>query len=199
MIVTKLPLSRRFPRTSVSFLCASCRHQSSNRRTQQRLRVRPDATMSSSTGPKQDHIIFNPPPSAPSVYHTPSMFLPKHDRRRELLSKFSTHPAAKQQNAESKLPPALKEPYKKKYHLTPEDLVEIRRLRAEDPVKWSREKLAKKFDCSGLFIGIVCTSSLEHRERERQLLEDVKSKWGRRRREAREDRSRRRATWGMEE
>lgn len=36
--------------------------------------------------PPSSHIIFNPPPSAPNVYHTPLKFLPKSDRRRQLYT-----------------------------------------------------------------------------------------------------------------
>jgi hypothetical protein len=38
-----------------------------------------------SDGPKTSHIVFNPPPSAPNVYHTPVKFLPQDDIRRRLL------------------------------------------------------------------------------------------------------------------
>jgi hypothetical protein len=65
---------------------------------------------------------------------------------------------------------------------------------------WTREKLAKKFNCSNLFVGIVCEASRKRREGQQQILEAVKLKWGRRRRIAREDRVKRRETWeGMNE
>jgi hypothetical protein len=35
-------------------------------------------------GPKTSHIIFNPPPASPNVYHTPLKFLPLNDIRRKL-------------------------------------------------------------------------------------------------------------------
>ncbi|KAI9805710.1 MAG: hypothetical protein M1833_005203 [Piccolia ochrophora] len=152
--------------------------------------------LTSPTSPQQDHIVFNPPSSAPSVYHTPSKFLPKDDRRRELFSALSdTSDALSQTN----LPPPVRTPYEKKYHLVEKDFEEIRRLRREDPEEWSKEKLAKKFECSALFVGIVCQATKQRKEEQKQMLEAVKSRWGRRRRTAREDRTRRRESWGREE
>lgn len=75
---------------------------------------------------------------------------------------------------------------------------EIRKLRREDPDVWTRDKLAKKFDCSNLFVGIVCEASPERKEAQKQILEAVKLKWGRRRRVAREDRAKRREIWGRD-
>ncbi|KAI9847124.1 MAG: hypothetical protein M1838_001007 [Thelocarpon superellum] len=164
----------------------SRRHESSYRRTKRRLRVKPDTSfVSSASGPMQDHIIFNPPSSAPSVYNTPAKFIPKGDRRHELLSTSSdtsTPPAS------TRLPPPVRKAYEKRYHLTEQDMAEIRRLRTEDPEKWSRDRLAKHFDCSALFVGIVCEASKEHKSRQSQILDAVKSRWGRIRRTAREDR-----------
>jgi hypothetical protein len=178
-------------RTSVG----SRRHESSFRRTKQRLRVKPDPSFASSDSYTQDHIIFNPPSSAPSVYHTPSKFLPPNDRRRQLIADIPGHAPLSQT---SKLPPPVRKPYEKQYHLTAADMEEMRRLRREDPDIWTRDKLAKKFDCSNLFVGIVCQASLERKEAQQQILEAVKLKWGRRRRVAREDRVKRRELWGRD-
>ncbi|KAI9881464.1 MAG: hypothetical protein M1830_000026 [Pleopsidium flavum] len=172
------------------------RHESSFRRTKQRLRVKPDPSFATSNTYTQDHIVFNPPSSAPSVYHTPSIFLPPNDRRRQLFA-AAAGPAPEPQKA--RLPPPVRKPYEKQYHLTATDIEEIRRLRGEDPNVWTREKLAKKFNCSNLFVGIVCEASRERREGQQQILEAVKLKWGRRRRIAREDRVKRRETWGRDE
>jgi len=174
----------------------SRRHESSFRRTKQRLRVKPDSSFTSSNTYAQDHIVFNPPSSAPSVYHTPSKFLPPNDRRRQLFA-AAAGPVPQPQN--SRLPPPVRKPYEKQYHLTATDMEEIRRLRGEDPNVWTREKLAKKFNCSNLFVGIVCEASRKRREGQQQILEAVKLKWGRRRRIAREDRVKRRETWGRDE
>lgn len=171
------------------------RHESSFRRTKQRLRVKPDPSFSSSDSYTQDHIIFNPPSSAPSVYHTPPKFLPANDRRRQLIADIPGHAPLSQT---SKLPPPVRKPYEKQYHLTAADMEEMRRLRREDPDIWTRDKLAKKFDCSNLFVGIVCQASLERKEAQQQILEAVKLKWGRRRRVATEDRVKRRELWGRD-
>ena len=71
------------------------------------------------------------------------------------------------------------------------DVAEIRRLRASEPDRWTRAQLAKKFDCSSIFIGMITEAPEEKRELERQKLEAVKARWGPTRTAAREDRQRR--------
>lgn len=198
-LVPRRPISGSFlPFLSwTSDSAVNCRrHESSFRRTKQRLRVKPDPSFASSTTYTQDHIVFNPPSSAPSVYHTPVKFLPPNDQRRQLFA-ATTDSDSQPQN--TRLPPPVRKPYEKRYHLTAEDMEEIRKLRREDPNVWTRDKLAKKFDCSNLFIGIVCEASQERKESQQKVLEAVQSKWGRRRRIAREDRGKRRETWGRDE
>ncbi|KAI9671888.1 MAG: hypothetical protein M1817_003433 [Caeruleum heppii] len=155
-----------------------------------------DRSSAYDSAPLQDHIVFNPPSSAPSVYHTPTKFLPKGDPRRELFAALAEQA---RHSTSSTLPPPVRKQYEKSYHLTEDDFAEIRRLRREDPMLWSRERLAKKFNCSSLFVGIVCEATKERKEEQRQLLETVKSRWGRKRRNAREDRVRRRENWGRSE
>lgn len=170
----------------------SRRCQSSYRRTKQRLRVKPDASF----GPSQqgrDHIIHNPPSSAPSVYHTPNKFLPPNDARKTMR----VHTAA-DYNAHN-LPNVHKVEAERKYHLNPSDIDEIRKLRLADPMTWSRHKLAKRFECSPLFIAMVCEASAEKKQIQKQVLEAVQSRWGPKRRMAREDRQLRRAAWGRDE
>jgi hypothetical protein len=87
----------------------------------------------------------------------------------------------------------------KKYHLGEQEIAEIRRLRTEDPFTWTRKKLAEKYVCSQFFVGMVCEASKERKEQQRQILENVKEKWGRRKRYAREDRTKRRELWGKDE
>ncbi|RJE26652.1 hypothetical protein PHISCL_00976 [Aspergillus sclerotialis] len=169
------------------------RNQSSYRRTKQRLRVKPDASFGPSLNQFEDHIIYNPPSSTPSIYHTPTKFLPPDDIRRSL----STDASKNQDNTDG-LPTVFKKPAEKKYHLTPSDIEEIRRLRLNDPMTWSRWKLAKRFDCSPMFIGMVCEASPEKKEIQKQVLEAVQSRWGRKRRMAREDRQLRKENWGRD-
>ncbi|KAI9831700.1 MAG: hypothetical protein M1819_004766 [Sarea resinae] len=187
------------PSSTTSPSLPSCwkRHESSFRRTKLRLRVKPDPSFaSSSLSPQQDHIVFNPPSSAPSVYHTPAKFLPQGDPRRKLFAAVSNGSSS---STNTILPPPVRQPYEKKYHLTEADMEEIRRLRTEDPSVWTREALSKKFNCSNLFVGIVCQATKEHKGQQKEILEAVKAKWGRRRREAREDRVRRREAWQRDE
>lgn len=87
--------------------------------------------------------------------------------------------------------------YEKKYHLTQEQIDEIRRLRAEDPRMWTRVRLAEKFECSQFFVSLCCVAPEIKAEREKEL-EQIKKKWGRRKREAREDRQTRKAGWGKD-
>lgn len=168
------------------------RHQSSYRRTKQRLRVKPDASFGQ-LHQGRDQIIHNPPSSAPSVYHTPNKFLPPNDARRLIR----TEPTAR--NNVHDLPGVTKHHPELKYHLTPSDIEEIRSLRLNDPMTWSRHKLAKKFDCSPIFIAMVCEASPEKKQIQKQVLEAVQSRWGIKRRMAREDRQLRREAWGRDE
>ncbi len=75
----------------------------------------------------------------------------------------------------------------------------MRRLRTKDPIEWSAKKLAKKFDTSSLFVGLVTEGiAKEKREQQRQVTEIVKSRWGVLRRTAREDRALRKERWGRD-
>jgi hypothetical protein len=185
-----LTLPFLLPSLSDSLALVFRRNQSSYRRTKQRLRVKPDASFDPSYQGR-DHIIHNPPSSAPSVYHTPSKFLPADDVRR------SSNPTTVTTNAED-LPSVYKSMPERKYHLTPSDIEEIRNLRLNDPMTWSRNKLAKRFECSPVFIAMVCQASPEKREIQARILEAVQSRWGPKRRMAREDRQLRREAWGRD-
>jgi Mitochondrial ribosomal protein subunit L20 len=73
---------------------------------------------------------------------------------------------------------------------------EMRALRREDPVKWSATQLAKKFDCSSLFVGFVTEGlSKGKQEQQKRVTQVVKSRWGTKRRIAREDRAIRKERW----
>lgn len=63
----------------------SRRYESSYRRHVKRANLPPAPfTTPKPSQPKGSHIIFNPPPSSPNVYHTPLKFLPANDGRRQL-------------------------------------------------------------------------------------------------------------------
>ncbi|WQF88509.1 Putative large ribosomal subunit protein mL58 [Colletotrichum destructivum] len=171
-------------------------------RTKRSLNIPPHPDFLPSTTPAGgDTIIYNPPSAAPSVFHTPFKFLPPSDPRRRanlssLFANSNSSAAASSQTSSSArpLPPALNVPSRganPRYHLTRENVAEIRRLRAKDPDFWSVTALARKFDCSETFITICTPAPREHKERLQRKLEGVKSRWGAIRTKAREDRTRR--------
>lgn len=195
------PASSQFYKICATVLSTTTtRHQSSYRRSRQRSAVKPDPDFLPSKTEPHDHIIHNPPPSMPNVYHTPLIFLPKTDKRRLLQqtheNKGLANTPAYTPSGKGRLPPAVSQPYTKKYHLTAANLEEMRSLRSEDPMTWSVGKLATKFDCSRMFVQ-TATSSVAHGKKEIQekVTEIVKSRWGNKRRIAREDRALRRERW----
>lgn len=97
----------------------------------------------------------------------------------------------------AKLPPALNEPYEKKYHLTEAEIAEIQRLRALDPKKWTRVKLAEKFNCSQFFVSIMAKNEEAGAQHEKRL-EHVKKRWGPKKKLARHERGRRKELWGRD-
>ncbi|KAJ5692083.1 hypothetical protein N7462_001506 [Penicillium macrosclerotiorum] len=182
------------PSWTDSLALGSRRHQSSYRRTKQRLRVKPDASFGPSNQ-NRDQIIYNPPSSAPTVFHTPSKFLPPTDARRLMRVEDSV----KMTPNVNTLPQVFKNGSERKYHLGPSEVEEIRQLRLSDPMTWSRNKLAKRFECSPLFIALVCEAGPEKKQIQKQVMEAVQSQWGPKRRMAREDRKLRREAWCRDE
>jgi hypothetical protein len=96
------------------------------------------------------------------------------------------------------LPPAVREPYEKTYHLSEADIEQIRALRLSDPDKWTRVRLAERFGCSQFFVGMVVKSP-EKAEKVEQRHQRARDLWGERRWGAREDRGRRKELWGRDE
>lgn len=201
----------------VSLSLTQTRHESSTRRHTKLLRI-PEAPSYTPSGTAPS-LIFNPPSAAPNVYHTPLKFLPPEDARRKLYEaalNYSTTTAHRRQTSpvaapgtplsapshlppkpSASLPPAVRDPYEKKYHLTEADIEEIRRLRAEDPDQWTRVRLAEKFGCSQFFVGMVAKNA-EKAEKVTAEHQKAKERWGARRRMAREDRGRRKMLWGRD-
>jgi len=171
---------------------AARRNESTFQRTKKKLNVKPDSSfVFSRFSPNQDHIIFNPPSSAPSVLHTPLKFLPKDDKRRQLLT--NTPRSTIGISSSSLPPPVIKlKPGYQRHHLSEEDVAEMRRLRATDPENWTRIKLAKKYNCSSLFVRMCCEATKEEIEATKARMEAMKARWGPKRRKAREDRVKRR-------
>ncbi|KAG9302689.1 hypothetical protein G9A89_005163 [Geosiphon pyriformis] len=65
----------------------------------------------------------------------------------------------------SELPPAIKPIPIKRYHITEQEVLEMQKLREENPQRWTRKALADKFDCSPFFVGIAAPTSEELQER----------------------------------
>lgn len=70
-------------------------------------------------------------------------------------------------------------------------------MRAEDPERWTRVRLAERFGCSQFFVGMVAKNKGKA-ERVDKEHEEARRRWGVRRREAREERGRRKVLWGMD-
>ncbi|EXJ59912.1 hypothetical protein A1O7_04059 [Cladophialophora yegresii CBS 114405] len=187
--------SSRFYKLCAQILQPSFRrHQSTNtyRRTRSRLNIKPDPDFLPSKTEPHDHIIYNPPPSMPNVYHTPNLFLPKNDRRKV----FADPETRGLQLQSTQQLPAVKGQAEKRYHLTEKDLEEMRRLRTTDPTQWSVSRLSKKFDCSPVFTHLVVDGLAPQKGKEQQMVTAIiKSNWGKKRREAREDRQIRKQRW----
>lgn len=193
------------------------RHESSTRRHRKLLAL-PEAP-SYTADHSAPTLLFNPPSSAPSVFHTPLKFLPEGDKRRQLHAAAQTYATAAAHRRQTSpvaapgtplssasllpprptaaLPAPLKEPYEKKYHLTPSDIDEIRKLRNSDPQVWTRVKLAAKFGCSQFFVGMVAKAP-EKAAAVARSHEAARQKWGAKRKMAKEDRERRKALWGRD-
>lgn len=72
----------------------------------------------------------------------------------------------------------------------------MRTLRKEDPYKWSVTQIAKKFDCSRIFVEWVVAGLAKDKAKEQKMVTEViKSRWGPKRRIAREDRAIRKEGW----
>ncbi|KAG0634583.1 mitochondrial ribosomal protein subunit L20-domain-containing protein [Tuber brumale] len=186
-----LPTTCSTTSKSLSFI----RHESNTRRHTKRLRLPPHPdfkTHLTIDSPSITHILHNPPAAAPSVFVTPTLFLPKDDPRRALQTAAIPNDTQKK----PKLPPPVTEIKEKKYHLTPTDFSRIRSLRKSNPGVWTRKKLANEFGTSSFFAGMIAEADDERKEKMRARTEMVKERWGPRKRNARIDRARRREGWG---
>ncbi|KAI9715537.1 MAG: hypothetical protein M1828_000789 [Chrysothrix sp. TS-e1954] len=203
----------------ISLPTPQARHESSARRHRKALNIAPapsfggpSTTMptgssgksrqpnSSRTPPGPDQIIFNPPPSVPNVYHTPRKFLPRSDIRKALPPAPASYSgmatiASGTGDPAAPLAPPVSQPQTKSYHLGPEQIEEIRALRKSDEDYWTRGKLAEKFKCSDLFVGIVVQASEARLKKVAKENAAVMKRWGSVRRRAREERQIRRSKW----
>ncbi|KAK7397921.1 hypothetical protein QQX98_012706 [Neonectria punicea] len=143
--------------------------------------------------PAADSIIYNPPSSEASPEHTPFLFLPSNDSRRVALTRLrhiADSPAAPKKASD--LPKEVN--YKRRtpsYHLGAEDIKEMKRLRNEDPFKWTSYSLAEKFQCSSVFVRMAAPAPPEYLKALKDKAERRESRWGHIRAKARDDRKRR--------
>lgn len=77
------------------------------------------------------------------------------------------------------------------YNLTATDIQEMKKLRAEDPVTWSVNKLAEKFGCSTVFVKMAAPAPQGYLKTLKAKQERREARWGAIRTKAREDRKRR--------
>ncbi|KAK4193141.1 mitochondrial ribosomal protein subunit L20-domain-containing protein [Podospora australis] len=189
-------------------LLSGVRQKSTKARHKAALNIPPHPTFFADRS-SEDHIIFNPPSSAPSVFHTPFKFLPKSDPRRRAMfdahlfassvtTKFANPTSSSESSSTAPtaedLPKVLErdDPMAKNHSLTKEDVEEMRRLRLEDPVNNSVKSLAKQFGCSVMFVMMCVRAPAEHREKVHVLPHQAaRERWGPKKREAREARQRR--------
>lgn len=171
-----LPGSRRgFATSSV------CLRNTPARRPRDPLDASPDATRHPL--PSGETFIVRPPPTAPPSRST--IYQPQ-----PLLSAVPS-------NATSNLPPALRPKSRRaeSQPITPEQIATIQRLRKEDPITYSKSKLAKEFNCSPLFVSIVAPLEKGVKQVKRQQDELKRQSWGLNKRVARAEREERRLLW----
>ncbi|KAI1876234.1 hypothetical protein JX265_000519 [Neoarthrinium moseri] len=191
------PVLQPLRRLTASVNLTSIRSQSTTRRTKKALKIAPHPSFLDNG--TDDHIVFNPPSSAPSVYHTPFKFLPKTDPRRQAnLTQLlrASAPASSPSAPEVGGTPSFVAP---KHNVTAEQIEEMRALRSSDPATWSVLALAKKFQCSNYFVLMCCRANPQHRQSEKERLEAIKARWGPIRTKAREDRQKRKVMLGRGE
>jgi len=132
------------------------------------------------------------------VYHTPAKFLPRSDIRARLPLPASLS-GSSSSTPLAKLPPPLSTPYAKSYSLTPTQIESLRALRRENEDYWTRSRLAEKFGCSSLFVGMVVQASKRKVEAHQRSQAMQRGNMGGKRRAARIERERRKETWGRDE
>ncbi|KAJ4267628.1 hypothetical protein NW762_003740 [Fusarium torreyae] len=190
------PAARLLSPRASALPIVSCRGHKTTSRTKRSLKIAPHDSFlpdRKAAFPASDSIIYNPPSSEASPLHTPFLFLPPNDARRAALTRLRQTPGSPvAPPAEGKLPPAMK--YQRRdpnYNLKAADIQEMKRLRAEDPVTWSVNKLADKFGCSTIFVKMAAPAPASHLQNLKSKQERREARWGAIRTHAREDRKRR--------
>lgn len=159
---------------------ASALRNTPARRPKDPLEFSPEAVKHSL--PTGETFIIRPPPSAQSASST--IYQPQPLLNAQPLNATE----------EATLPPALK-PRKKANRLSPEQIAEIQKLKAADPLANTNSTLAKRFDCSPLFVAMVAPLAKDIKERKQLQHELQKHSWGLNKRVARAEREERRLLW----
>lgn len=147
--------------------------------------------------PAADSIIYNPPSSEASPDHTPFIFLPRSDPRRGAILRMRSQGGENVGGgAQSTADLAPEMRYKRRdtepqYHLSADQVKEMRRLRDEDPLTWSVNALARKYNCSPVFVKIAAPAPKAHLAWLRGKTERQQARWGPKKTQAREDKQRR--------
>lgn len=132
--------------------------------------------------PSGETFIVRPPPtagSAASTTHVPQPLL---------------NPTAAESSSDSPLPPLLKQ-RNQGPRVTPDQIAEIQRLRAADPIANTAAKLARQFGISPLFVSIVAPAPKHIREGRKADHQLSKLSWGLNKRVAAAERQERRKLW----
>ncbi|KAI8978800.1 mitochondrial ribosomal protein subunit L20-domain-containing protein [Trametes punicea] len=138
--------------------------------------------------------IHRPPPTAPSpLSYTTNPASPL------LKNSTSASASAPGTTTADALPPAVRKDKGEKPRLSDEDIAKLRDLRRADPVKWTRGRLAKEFNCTPWFVGKLITlrgpdrrRALEERERAHAA---ARAQWGERKSLQADVRKKRREFW----
>jgi len=100
------------------------------------------------------------------------------------------------------LPAPASKPFHISKMLTQEDVEEIRRLRGENPKKWSVEALRTKFGCTSVMVMHICKKVSKEKGLKKahwdKKMRNIAS-WGKRKREAMDARQRRKEMWLRDE
>lgn len=203
------PVGRRCANSTRTALQHQIRTKATSARTRRALNIAPHPSfLSSDSKLDRDTIVFNPPSSSASVYHTPFKFLPKNDprRRANLASLFESHfgggsgasataattTTTTAMDASQMGPLVMQVPTFDRPPVTREEVEEMRQLRTEDPHRWTVKALSEKFQIPQRFVMSCCQAPKEKIEFERKKLELISRRWGAIKRKAKEDKERRR-------
>lgn len=135
-----------------------------------------------------------PAQAAPSAVRTPNIFLPEEDPRRD-NEIYNFEQSYIKENIG--FMPIIDSGNKPSYHLTAEEIKEMRRLRFEE--KYTRKQLKDKFQVSDYFIKISTKMNPQAKAEHVEKILKSKSKWCDGREKASRDRNIRQKMWLRDE